>query len=172
MTITNLTKVVILDDDPANNMIGTVLANTFYQGERHYIVKLDFQFCGYLGHRRALDQDGWEHEFEETTIEVTEMVVPEHMVQLAPFYANIYEASTRCISPAEGGCYVTDYEHVAYFGPFDTQAEALAAGEHALLGDWKPCGTASSVVYSGGDYSFRVEHKPGSDEPSPINHYS
>lgn len=165
-------KVVVLDDDPANNMIGTVLAKTFYQRERHYVIKLDFEFCGYLGRRRALDQDGWEYEVEETTIEITEMVVPESLIELAPWYVNVYEVWQRCISPAEGGCFVNDLEHSHQEGPFTTETEAREVAERLREGLYATTDKASNVNYSGGQYSVVVENKPGQNEPSPITHYS
>jgi hypothetical protein len=172
MNITNLTKVVILDDDPANNMIGTVLTNTFYEGERHYIIRLDYEYRGHLGRRRELDQDGWEYEFEETTIEVSEVIVPESRVELAPWYVNVYELWMRCYSAAEGGCYTTDKEHVITEGPYATEAEARENANLMRLGEYADTGKSSSVIYSGGEYEVRVENKPGVNEPSPITHYS
>ncbi len=166
-------RVVVLADDPANNLIGTLVGTANYvltandasvlgseAGEMRseYVVLLDLEHQGNLG-----EDDNY----------ISHIIVHPDGLEVAPWYVSVYEVDYANGGPEEGGWGYYTYDRV--HGPlrFDTEEEAAAARTE-LWNTYPHEGdrAVTSVLYDGGAHSIRISNTPGEDHyPTETPHY-
>lgn len=166
-------RVVVLADDPANNLIGTLVGTANYvltandasvlgsdAGEMRsaYVVLLDLEHQGNLG-----EDDNY----------ISHIIVHPDGLELAPWYVSAYEVDYAHGGPEEGGWGYYTYDRVHGPVQFSTEHEARRYAD-TLTEAYPENGDRplSSVLYSGGAYNIRVTNAPGGAHyPTETPHY-
>jgi hypothetical protein len=166
-------RVTVLNDDPASNMLGTVV------GWANYLVhEGDFTTMDSPGTMRqcvvvALDysDQGWLDNNKHQSSHISHLMVDAEALEPAPWFVNVYELDRAYGGPEEGGWWYdvrTPVHSVIAANKQDAERmverlseEYPAEGERSIY----------SVVYNGGAHDVRIENHPPVAEPQNIPHY-
>jgi hypothetical protein len=173
-------RVTILNDDPEHNMLGTVVGTANYMVDDRdfttldspgtmrscFVVKLDYSDQGWL---HVTDVDSYGSERGKAHIDM--LMVHEDNLEPAPWYVNVYEEDRGYGGSEEGGWWY-DVREPVHSQKFDNKADAedysdSIKNEYPEEGD-RP---VSSVVYSGGAHTIRIENHPPMAQPQTTPHY-
>lgn len=174
-------RVTILNDNPEQNMFGTVVGHANYVVDDRdfttsdgtgtmrlcYVVALDYPDQGWLG---ASDED--EERAGNGRSYITHLLVEEDLLQPAEWWVNVYELDRAYLGPEEGGRW-GDCATIKETIKCDSEKAAKELAEELANGKWadEPGANVSSVVYNGGCYAIQVENKQGADEPPDYSPY-
>jgi len=163
-------RVTVLHDDPDKNMVGTVVGTASYCVDdrdfttmdgvgtmrTEYVVVLDYKDQAYMGEDVAF---------------ISHLIVHEDCLEPAPWYVNVYEEDRGYGGPEEGGWWyniATPVWHERLDTKDRAEARKLELEEmYPEEGD-RP---VSSVIYSGGAYTIRIENHPPVAQPQTTPHY-
>ena len=173
-------RVTVLNDDPEDNMLGTVVGHASYVVDDRdfttldtpgtmrtaFVVKLDYSDQGWL-HVKEVDSYGVEH----GKAHIATILVHEDNLEPAPWYVNVYEEDRGYGGPEEGGWWY-DISEPVHSERFDNERDAEAYAE-SIKDEYPEQGDrpVSSVIYSGGAHTIRIENHPPVEQPTSRPHY-
>lgn len=170
-------RVVVLHDDPEKNMLGTVVGTANYVVDdrdfttmdtvgtmrTEYVVVLDYNHQGWLNSVAEDGEGGWSF--------ISHLIVHEDGLDPAPWYVNVYERDLGYGGPEEGG-WNYDIATPVHSHLCNSRLDAEAYAEQ-IKDEYPEEGErpVSSVLYTGGAHSIRIENHPPVAQPETIPHY-
>lgn len=166
-------RVTVLNDDPASNMLGTVVGGANYLVHEGDITTMDspgtMRQCVVV----ALDYNdqGWLNNGKDQSSFVSHLIVDPETLEPAPWFVNVYELDRGYGGPEEGGWWY-DIRTPVHSVRADSKVAAERIAEQ-LQEDYPEEGERPiySVIYDGGAHSIRVENHPPVREPQSVPHY-